>query len=215
MGKRVHVLEIPRLVAPMASKSFPAEFLQRCLWMERCVLPLRGGGWGPCGNLESLGLKSFLTQGSAPATTGPLWTSRVHRSCLPPWALFVAEILLGGFWWGHELCWRGFSARQRRVSCGWHPLSFKTSFTLHRLALPYGESESEAAQSCPTLCDPMDYSLPGSSIHGIFQARILEWVAISFRRYSPPRDRTRVSHTIGRCFTVWATREVLTLWGEE
>ena len=41
-------------------------------------------------------------------------------------------------------------------------------------------SESEVAQSCPTLCDPMDYSLPGSSIHGIFQARILEWVAIAF-----------------------------------
>ena len=41
------------------------------------------------------------------------------------------------------------------------------------------ESESEVAQSCPTLCDPIDCS-PGSSIHGILQARILEWVAISF-----------------------------------
>ena len=81
--------------------------------------------------------------------------------------------------------------------------SFKTSFTLHRLALPYGESESEVAQLCPTLCDPMDCSLPGSSIHGIFQARILEWVAISFsRRSSRPRDSTRISRTIGRCFTV-------------
>ena len=40
--------------------------------------------------------------------------------------------------------------------------------------------QSEVAQSCPTLCDPMDCSLPGSSVHGIFQARILEWVAISF-----------------------------------
>ena len=38
------------------------------------------------------------------------------------------------------------------------------------------------AQSCPTLCDPMDHSLPGSSVHGIFQARVLEWVAISFSR---------------------------------
>ena len=44
--------------------------------------------------------------------------------------------------------------------------------------LNYFESESEVAQSCLTLCDPMDCSLPGSSIHGIFQARILEWVAI-------------------------------------
>ena len=41
------------------------------------------------------------------------------------------------------------------------------------------ESESEVAHSCLTLCDPMDYSLPGSSVHGIFQAGILEWVAIS------------------------------------
>ena len=42
------------------------------------------------------------------------------------------------------------------------------------------KSESEVAQSRLTLCDPMDYSLSGSSIHGIFQARVLEWVAISF-----------------------------------
>ena len=42
------------------------------------------------------------------------------------------------------------------------------------------KSESEVAQSCPTLSDPMDCSLPGSSIHGIFQASVLEWVAIAF-----------------------------------
>ena len=42
------------------------------------------------------------------------------------------------------------------------------------------KSESEVTQSCPTLSDPMDCSLPGSSIHGIFQARVLEWVAIAF-----------------------------------
>ena len=42
------------------------------------------------------------------------------------------------------------------------------------------KSEREVAQSCPTLSDPMDYSLPGSSIHGIFQARVLEWGAIAF-----------------------------------
>ena len=41
------------------------------------------------------------------------------------------------------------------------------------------KSESEVAQSCPTLCDPLDCSLPGSSIHGIFQARVLEWGAIA------------------------------------
>ena len=63
---------------------------------------------------------------------------------------------------------------------------------------------STVAQSCPTLCDPMDCSLPGSSVHGIFQTRILEWVAISFsRRSSRPRDWTQVSYIIGRCFTIW------------
>ena len=51
------------------------------------------------------------------------------------------------------------------------------------------ESKSEVAQSCLTLCNPMDFILPGSPIHGIFQARILEWVAISFsRRFPRPRD---------------------------
>ena len=54
--------------------------------------------------------------------------------------------------------------------------------------------ESEVAQLCPTLCDPMDCSLPGSSVHRIFQARVLEWVAISFSRgSSQPRDQSRVS----------------------
>ena len=63
-------------------------------------------------------------------------------------------------------------------------------------------------QSWPTLCDPMNCSPPGSSSHGILQARILEWVAIPFSRgSSQPRDRTPVSHTAGRFFTVWATRE--------
>ena len=51
------------------------------------------------------------------------------------------------------------------------------------------KSENEVAQSCLTLCDPMDCSLPGSTVHGIFQARILEGVAIPFSRRSPqPRD---------------------------
>ena len=68
------------------------------------------------------------------------------------------------------------------------------------------ESESEVSQSCPTLCNPMDCGLPGSSVHGISQARVLEWIAISFSRGSSwPRGRTRVSRIIDRCFTIWAT----------
>ena len=56
----------------------------------------------------------------------------------------------------------------------------------------------------------MDCSLPGSSVHGILQARTLEWVAISFsREFSWPRDWTQVSCIGGRCFNLWASREIL------
>ena len=62
-------------------------------------------------------------------------------------------------------------------------------------------------QSCPTLCDPMSYSPPDSSVHGISQARILEWVAISFSR-DLPRNQTQVSCIAGEFFTIWATRNL-------
>ena len=63
-------------------------------------------------------------------------------------------------------------------------------------------------QSRLTLCGPMDYSPPGSSVHGILQARILEWVAFpSPGESSQPRDQTQVSCIAGRFFTVWTTRE--------
>ena len=85
-----------------------------------------------------------------------------------------------------------------------------TLLCVHILVFAKCEWVSEVPQACPTLCDPMDCSPPGSSVHGIFEARILERVAISFsRRASWPRDWTQVSPTVGRCFTVWATREVL------
>ena len=67
----------------------------------------------------------------------------------------------------------------------------------------------KVAQSCPTLCNPMDCSLPGSSVHRILQARILKWVTIPFSRgSSQPRDQTQVSHIAVKFFTIWATREV-------
>ena len=81
--------------------------------------------------------------------------------------------------------------------------------------LVWGEVKwGEVTQSCPTLCDPMDCSLPGFSVHGILQARILEWVTTSFSRgSSQPRNQTWVSHIGGRRFNLWATREAL-VWGE-
>ena len=64
-------------------------------------------------------------------------------------------------------------------------------------------------QSCLILCDSMDCSSPGFSVHGIFQARILEWAAIFFSRgSSQSRDQTWASFIPDRYFTIWATREV-------
>ena len=89
------------------------------------------------------------------------------------------------------------------------------------------KNESEAAQSCLTLCNPMYCSLPGSSVHGIFQAIVLVWTAISFFSGSSwPRDGTQISCIVDRRFTIWATREVQSidelylpsggvLWNEE
>ena len=92
-------------------------------------------------------------------------------------------------------------------TCMWPQMNRRFSISL----IPdYNSNKCECsvAQSCPTLRDPRDCSLPGSSVHGVFQARVLEWVAISFSRgFSPPRDRTPVSCIAGRRFTVWATRE--------
>ena len=66
------------------------------------------------------------------------------------------------------------------------------------------------AQSCLTLYDSMVYSPPDSSVHGILQARILEWVAIPFSRGSYwPRNQTQVSRIAGGFFTIWATRKPL------
>ena len=89
--------------------------------------------------------------------------------------------------------------------CGWgqtgdtsHPNSHRWSdrVTTHTCCC------GSVPRSCPTLCDPVDCSPPGSSVHGILQARILEWVAISFSRGSSrPRDRTQVSCIAGRFFT--------------
>ena len=76
------------------------------------------------------------------------------------------------------------------------------------------------AQSCPIPCNPMDCTPPGSSVHGILQARILEnssipeGIAIFFSRgSSQPKDWIQVSHMAGRLFTVWATREAKNLIG--
>ena len=74
----------------------------------------------------------------------------------------------------------------------------------------YSDFEVKVAQSCLILCDSTDCSPTGSSVRGILQARILQWVAIPFfRGSSQPRDRTQGSCITGKFFTIWATKEAL------
>ena len=103
-------------------------------------------------------------------------------------------------------CWRQTLTDVRHLP--FSPPSTKIPFrTLRRVARRL--KEVLVTQSCPTLCDPMDCSPPGSSVHGILQARILEWVAIPFARGSCwSRDQNQISCIAGRFFIIWATREV-------
>ena len=92
------------------------------------------------------------------------------------------------------------------------PLQNKAPFT--SFFLNWSIVDLLVAQSCPTLCNPMDCGPSGSSVHGILQARILEGVSILFSRGSSrPRDWTQVSCFAGNFFTVWATREGVKRWG--
>ena len=69
---------------------------------------------------------------------------------------------------------------------------------------------AKSLQSCLILCNPLDCIPPGSSVHGILQARLLEWVVMpSSRGSSQPGDQTQVSHMAGGFFTNWATREAI------
>ena len=121
--------------------------------------------------------------------------------------------------WVQPLGWEDPRRRERLPTPVFWPREF------HGLYSPWGRKESDMTEQLSlthwkwkwsrsvvsNFCNPMDCSLPGSYIYGIFQARVLEWVAISIaRRSSHPRDWTWVSHIVGRCFTIWATREVST-----
>jgi len=88
--------------------------------------------------------------------------------------------------------------------------SFSSLSSIRVVSSAYLKVKIEVAQLRLTLHSPMDCSLPGSSAHEIFQARVLEWVAISFSRGSSwPRDQTWVSHIVGRCLTIWTIKEVI------
>ena len=125
------------------------------------------------------------------------WKMMLWKCCTP----FASKF--GKLSSGHRTGKGQFSFQsQRKVM----PNNAQTTAQLHSCHMLV--KWSEVAQSCPTLYDPVDCSLPGSSLHGILQARILEWVAISFSRGSSQlRDQTLVSHIAGRCFNLWATRD--------
>ena len=93
--------------------------------------------------------------------------------------------------------WDGQNSKSQRTWIQVLPMSLTCSF-----------KSVLVTQSCPTLWDPKNCSLTGSSVHGILQARTLNTEVIPFSRgSSPPRDQTQVSCIIGRFFTNWTTRE--------
>ena len=139
------------------------------------------------------------------------WAEFLHASRLCcKWKLVPLGMCGQGIAPSHGGCCLNYKPQQKRrtislvfIVDGWMPAIFVGNFW-------YAADESETISHAVVsdLCDPMDCSLPGSSVHGILQKSILEWVAISYSRGSSwSRDRTQVSCTVGRFFTVWATRE--------
>ena len=113
--------------------------------------------------------------------------------------------------WAEKLGGLSFTGSQRvRHGSDWahlHKLRKRLTDLENELMIAYVKW-SEVAQSCPTLRDPMDCNLPDFSVHGIFPARVLEWVSVSFSRGSSwPWDWTWVICIAGRLFTIWVTRE--------
>ena len=107
----------------------------------------------------------------------------------------------------HSLLQRIFSA-QGSNPCFLHCKQIFFTIWAIREALFHTVKKMLIFQSCPTLCEPMDYSLPGSSVHGILLVRKLEWLAMPSTRWSSqPRDQTQVSHITGSFFIFWAFRE--------
>ena len=90
-----------------------------------------------------------------------------------------------------------------KVEVSWRILELKVE---HFPLRNFKGKWSVSCSVCPTLCNPIDCSPPGSSVHGISQAKILEWVALPFFKWSsPPRDLTWVSCIEDRWFMLWAT----------
>ena len=155
------------------------------------------------------------------AMTSLRWTVHSDKPFGLPWSKRLQLMLLQKYkWWWCKLSFPGAEG-------GFDPiLSFLGEELREMNSLSYGNMTNRAGcygknlantiiplsvkllQSCLTICSPMDCSPPGSSVYGIIQARILEWVIISTsRRSSRPRDRTHVSCIIGRFFATLTAKK--------
>ena len=129
-----------------------------------------------------------------------VYMKETHTTCCPPELTSKRVRVFAG------VC--SFSGRWPGITWLCTQFYLMLFFPFGILSLPCACTHAQSLQLYPTLCDSMDCSPPGSSVHGILQARILEWIAmLSPRRSSWPRDWTHVSWTAGRFFTHWATLE--------
>ena len=148
----------------------------------------------------------------SPRTIHTSWKCKLHNREIPWTVAYLAPLSMEWIPQAREVQWvaisfsRGSSrpgdwtqvcCTAGRLFTNWDPRK-----TLQKKVL--------VAQSCPTLCDPMGCSFSGSSLHGIFQANILEWVTIPFSRGSFwPRDWTWVSCNAGWFYTIWAIEDII------
>ena len=117
------------------------------------------------------------------------------------WTGFISPLLLFRLMWDYRTWWSQ-SGRERQIP---YDITYMWKDVVYIYS---GILKVEVAQPCPTLCDPMHYT-----VRGILQARILERVAFPFSRgSSPPKDQTQVSRIAGRFFTSWATRQAQESW---
>ena len=134
---------------------------------------------------------------------GPNHVLCAHNTPPPPSFLLLSSPTVTLVPWGATSC----QFKTRRLTCA------AQSKNHHTLGATHLKCESLNHSVISNSCDLMDCSPPGSSVHRILEARILEWVAISFSRGSSwPRDHTWVSCIAGRLLTVWAAREAEVTW---
>ena len=192
--------------------------------MLLCPWGFPGKNTGVCCHFLLQGI--FLTQGSSPY---PLhcrqnlycWATKeaciIDNFFILKFSLWLCRRMSLCIWDAYYIVWDS-RALYRKIILRWFgynksllylQIFYKFDILSKIMCFEDSAQFSPVAQLCLTLCDPMGCSLLGSSVHGIFQAIVLEWIAISFSRGSSwPRDRTWVSRIVDRRLTFWATREV-------